>query len=1047
MSDRRLDLAIDRARRHLASARLPDGSFPDRTDAGPSFTAFPLIALHYAGHPLPAAEAAEVVAWLRRQQRADGSFAGHPFAPTGDPCATAVVWAALRCCGLPEGDESVAGAFRYVEASGGLEQVARALYAKTDFAALFVAMAGLLDPSSLPMPPPGLVLNTPVERFLRARFDYLNVVVGLVAAGAIVGDLRRRKERAEDAEARAHGAFLAGIAASFHEAVRTVGDAIAPVDGDAAITFLRGYQNPNGSLDDTTIQTALLVAAYRALGLDRDDPRVVAAADWLRGMRVSSGGEAWFSCFTGDVWSTALAGRALVSSGTARADPELARTVTWFLDTQILDEKAVRTVSRPGAPLAGGWAFEGGNVTMPDCDDTGLVLATLGMAGDRTEPGDPGLPEPLAARVLAAVEKACAWLEGNQNPDGGWSAFDYWEGTKPRGPMYTSEIGLISDDALKTLENLVSPPIGLGAPAWEDVTGRVLYGLGYSGYTVASPVVARALDFLRAQQLDHGGFWGRWMVNYLPTTAYVLLGLAAVELSPGDPMVRRAVDFLVAHQNGDGGWGEVAETYRDPSRAGAGPSMAPLTGLVLTALIEAGEGASEAVQRGVAYLLDEQRPDGSWPNGDWLHVLFPPQSFYVYFLMPALYPLEALGRHRTRVSRGEVESGSVDAASHERASELGQRDPGTTRPGVGSRDDASLDRMRAVGDPTADRVIAALLDGQQAEAVNRLMMTLARSDDPVPAGLPAVARAYFEETAALPAFADPAQLAIAARMFTRVGWSVAAGLFCAALPQTYCAARGAKVLVYSGRLDLDPRRRILETAQFIFDVTDHGAFEPGGRGVRSAQKVRLMHATLRHLTLAQARWDLADGVPINQEDLAATLMAFSAVILDALDRFTVEIAPEERAAWMHLWRVVGALLGVDPAVSPVDEADAGRRMETFRRRHWRPSPQGEMLARALVTCMEAYMPSPLLQRLPATLIRHLGGDACADLLRVPRATFPGLLVEAADEVLGLAQDRRPDPRLGALLDRFSAELMKALITVQRGDKQAPFRLPASLRST
>lgn len=352
------------------------------------------------------------------------------------------------------------------------------------------------------------------------------MVVGLVAAGAIVGDLRRRKEQAEDEEARDHGSFLAGIAASFREATLRVGDAVAGLDDDAAITFLRGYQNPNGSLDDITIQTALLLA------------------------------------------------------------------------------------------------------------------------------------------------------------------------------------------------------------------------------------------------------------DYLPTTAYVLLGLAAVELSPGDPMVRRAVDFLRAHQNADGGWGEVAETYRDPSRAGAGPSMAPLTGLVLTALIEAGEGESEAVQRGVAYLLDEQRSDGSWPNGDWLHVLFPPQSFYVYFLMPALYPLEALGRQRRFVSRGEVERSGVEAASKVRATGLGQRDAGAARPGGAGPDDAILDRMRQLGDLTADRVIAALFDSQQAEAVNRLMATLARSDEPVPAGLPAVARAYFEETAALPAFADPAQLAIAARMFARVGWSVAAGGRC-----------------------------------------------------------------------------------------------------------------------------------------------------------------------------------------------------------------------------------------------------------------------------
>jgi hypothetical protein len=616
--------------------------------------------------------------------------------------------------------------------------------------------------------------------------------------------------------------------------------------------------------------------------------------------------------------------------------------------------------------------------------------------------------------------------------------------------MYTTEVGLISSDWLETLKNLASPPLALGSPAWEDVTARVLHGLGYAGYTVASPVVARALDFLRRQQLDHGGFWGRWMVNYLPTTACVLLGLAAVELPPSDPLFARALGFLLAHQNPDGGWGEDEETYRDPARAGTGPSMPPLTGLVLSALIDAGQGRSEAVQRGVAYLLDAQRADGTWSNGDWLHAFFPPQSFYLYPLMTALYPLEALGRYRLALTEPEAEHGSTEPSTIARAAALGTldtRDAGPPRPAHGGWDDAFLDAMRLRGDGPADRVVKALFEAHETEAVNTLMRTLARSDEALPAGLPEVARAYFDESAALPAFADPAQLALAARFFARVGWPVATGLFCAALPQTYCAARGAKVLVYSGRLDLDVRRRILETAQLIFDVTDEGALGPAGRGVRTIQKVRLMHATLRHLTLAQGRWDMADGLPINQEDLAATLMCFSTVILSALDRFSLAISADERAAWMHLWRVVGALLGIAPALIPIDEADGKALMDAVRRRQWSASPQGATLGRALVTCMADYMPTPGLERLPVTLIRHLGGDACADLLGLPPSDWTGLLVEAAGDLLGAAGPRdRGDPVLRAL-DRFSAALMKALVSVQRGGKQAPFRIPASLRST
>ncbi len=1042
----RLPDALARARQHLLDCRLDTGGFPDRTDVGPSYTAFPLIALHYANLPLPAEQTRRIVAWLKRQQRSDGSWVPYPFAAQGDLCATAAVWAALRCTGLPESDAAVERAHRYIEAHGGLKEVAAALFSKTNFAALFVAMAGYLDPSSLPLPSPGFLLNPLAEQYLRRRFDYLNVVVGLVCAGAILDQLRRRKQVAAADAAGRRGTWLGDLEAKLREAAIGIGGAIESVDDRSTLDFLRSYQNPNGSLDDTTLQTALLVAAYRALELPVDDPRPIAAAAWLRGMIVEQGDEAWWSCFTGDVWTTALAARALLRSGVSSSDPALQQTIAWLLDSQLLEEGEIRSTTRPGAPRIGGWAFEHGNITVPDCDDTGLVLATLGMAADDSEPG-PGLAEPLRSRLLAAAERGCLWLKGNQNPDGGWSGFDYWEGGKPRGPMYTTEIGLFSDDWLQTLKNVVNPPVGLGGPAWEDVTGRVLVGLGYSGYTFETEEVARAIAFLRQQQLDHGGWWGRWMVNYLPTTACVLLGLSAVELPTTDPMMERGVAFLLAHQNPDGGWGEDEETYRDPSRAGTGPSMPPLTGLVLSALLDVGQGGSEAVARGIDYLLREQRSDGSWPNGEWLHAFFPPQSFYHYHLQPALYPLEALGRYHEFLTTGEVDSGSIDAESAARAAALGTPDPGPPRTNPDEWDDPFLDAMRKLGDPTADRVIKALFEAHDVAAVNGLLRTLVQSDDPIPAGLPDEVRAYFAETSALPSFADPVKLALAADLFARAGWSVAAGLFCAALPQSYAAAKGAKVLVYSGRLDADVRRRILETAQFIFDVTDRGGLGPEGRGVRTAQKVRLMHATLRHLIVSQARWDMSDGLPINQEDLGATLMTFSTVILDSLDRFGIAMSTAEREAWMHLWNCVGFLLGVDPDLLPEDEADGKRLMDAIRRRHWRSSPQGQLLGRALVDCMREYLPAPGLERLPSTLVRHLAGDRCAELLALPQSDWTSLLIDAAGNLLDFAERRHRDQHIARLVDSFSSSLMKGLIAVQRDGKQAPFRLPASLRST
>ena len=72
--------------------------------------------------------------------------------------------------------------------------------------------------------------------------------------------------------------------------------------------------------------------------------------------------------------------------------------------------------------------------------------------------------------------------------------------------------------------------------------------------------------------------------------------------------------------------------------------MPPLTGLVLTGLIDAGEGSSEAVARGIAYLLDQQRDDGTWPHNDWLQAIVPPDTFYILAEAAKHYPVEALAR-------------------------------------------------------------------------------------------------------------------------------------------------------------------------------------------------------------------------------------------------------------------------------------------------------------------------------------------------------------------------------------------------------------------
>ena len=247
--------------------------------------------------------------------------------------------------------------------------------------------------------------------------------------------------------------------------------------------------------------------------------------------------------------------------------------------------------------------------------------------------------------MRASLDLGRDWLLGMQNPDGGWSAFVHGLPAKRPGPLFTGPVEVSLDDPIAAVRTLLDPPRELGDPSTEDLTGRVLDGLGRVGLTTSAPAVRRAIEFLRAQQFDHGGFWGRWTVNYLASTACVLEGLARVGADMSEPWVRQAVGFVLERQNEDGGWGELPDSYRDPGLAGRGPSMPPLTGLVLTGLIDAGEGSSDAVARGIAYLLGQQHADGTWPHADWLQAIVPPDTFYILAEAARHYPVEALARY------------------------------------------------------------------------------------------------------------------------------------------------------------------------------------------------------------------------------------------------------------------------------------------------------------------------------------------------------------------------------------------------------------------
>jgi hypothetical protein len=149
-------------------------------------------------------------------------------------------------------------------------------------------------------------------------------------------------------------------------------------------------------------------------------------------------------------------------------------------------------------------------------------------------------------------------------------------------------------------------------------------------------------------------------------------------------------------------------------------------------------------------------------------------------------------------------------------------------------------------------------------------------------------------------------------------------------------------------------RRLAETQYWAFAATGRGALRRGGEGFRLTVHVRLMHALVNHAFETGGRWDTARwGLPVNQADLAATLGLFSGVQLLGVRMLGVPVGRRDSRAFMHLWKYVGLLLGVDEDWLCDTEAEQHRLNYHHLLAQCYGSAAGPPLANALVAAQGA----------------------------------------------------------------------------------------------
>ena len=352
--------------------------------------------------------------------------------------------------------------------------------------------------------------------------------------------------------------------------------------------------------------------ALNLLGYDLDHPvlaRGLAGLDRFTITEQTDGGPVRrLEACQSPVWDTVLTMIALADAGLPADHPALASAARWVLGEEIRGPGDWQ-VRRPDlAP--GGWAFEFDNDVYPDTDDTAEVVLALRRAGPKDQ---------------AAIDRGLAWLAGMQSKDGGWGAFDADNTRQLVNKLPFCDFGAVID------------------PPSADVTAHIVEAFAAEGR--ATDLVTRrgVVWLLRAQERD-GSWFGRWGANYVYGTGAVVPALIAAGVKPSKPAIRRAVAWLEEHQNPDGGWGEDLRSYDDPA-LGQGASTASQTAWALLALLAAGEHGSAATERGVRWLAQTQRADGSWDEPQYTGTGFPGDFYINYHLYRLAFPISALGRY------------------------------------------------------------------------------------------------------------------------------------------------------------------------------------------------------------------------------------------------------------------------------------------------------------------------------------------------------------------------------------------------------------------
>lgn len=353
--------------------------------------------------------------------------------------------------------------------------------------------------------------------------------------------------------------------------------------------------------------------------------------------------------------------------------------------------------------------------------------------------------------------------------------------------------------------------------------------------------------------------------------------------------------------------------------------------------------------------------------------------------------------------------------------------------------DANLDLLRTQGDDLADQLVTFLI--QNPDWIERINSWAQIPFQHEIEHFPNLLKEYFSFFHSKPGFIDPKRVAASQDFFQQNANLYLSLLGFYSLPYCYAFADGAQVLVRSKRITEEIGVRLSETALFLVDAFYPGTFSTNDQKLITLAKVRLIHAFSRYFVSRYAKdWNREWGIPINQEDLIGTNLAFSLMVvrgMEKLDRFPGKEVLENL---LHYWKVIGFYLGLVIGYWPDTAKEAFELEKLIRKRHLKPSEAGRILIGSLLNYYKTSIPDKSITVAVDQFVGYFLGKEAAEALGISTVT------ELPKQVYGLLlnfsfwrQGRDNTTYVG---------IMKGLIRRFRDDfgRDLALQLPVSKRS-